>query len=277
MAGTVLTCHGLNAIGKRMALELSLPSSPPARRLIARLSWLGIFLLLLVAGQGCGKYQAKRAFKRGVDAFNRQNYDLAIANFSEVIRLNPDDARAYKIRGNCYGENCGKRGNLYVPKQDYDKAIADENEAIRLNPNFGPAYFLRGLYHDRKNDYDMALADFNEAIRLKPDFWMTYDPLAWLLATCPDANIRNGAKAIEYAKKECEYSLWQTPTYFRTLAVAYAEAGEFDNAVLWQKKYLSDYLKSHPSQNELEPARQRLSLFEQKKPYHEERLAPSAP
>jgi len=67
-------------------------------------------------------------------------------------------------------------------------------------------------------------------------------------------------------------SKWKLPIILDTLAAAYAEAGDFDNAVKWQNKYLeSDYLKSNPSNDTLEKARQRLSLYEQKKPYHEEK------
>ncbi len=127
-----------------------------------------------------------------------------------------------------------------------------------------------------EGDYTKALAVYAEAIRLNPDHVLSYNNLAWLLATCPDANVRNGEKAIEYAKKACELSEWKAPPYLDTLASAYAEAGDFDNAVKWQNRFLeSDYLKSNPSNDTLKQARQRLSLYEQKKPYHEEKPTPS--
>jgi hypothetical protein len=92
------------------------------------------------------------------------------------------------------------------------------------------------------------------------------------LATCPDANVRNGEKAVEYATKACELSDWKTPARFGTLAAAYAEAGDFDDAVKWENKHLeSDYLKSKSSNDTPDKARQRLSLYEQKRPYHEEK------
>ncbi len=334
------------------------PSSPPALRLFARLSWLGVFLLLLLAGLGCGNNQFERALERGQEAGRRRDYDLAIAEFSKAIQLKPDDFRAYYNREYAYynkGEwdkaiaDCSEvtrlkpdyvdayieRGNAYDEKGDsdraiadysdvirlkpddagayfnrglsynrkgnYDKAIADEtlairlepdfveahnargafyndkgfyelalvdcNDAIRLCPNFGEAYYNRGLAYYHRGDYDKAVTSYNEAIRLKPDYEWAYSNLAWLLSVCPDANVRNGAKALEYAKKACELSEWKDSVALSSLAAAYAEAGDFDNAVKWESKYLD----SNPPKDDLEKARQRLSLYEQKKPYHEEK------
>jgi len=248
-----------------MPPEPNLHSRPPVHRLLSSLSWLGSFLLLLLAGQGCGYRQFERAFARGVDAMRGQDYDLAIAAFSEVIQLKPKYTLAYY-----------NRGLVYELKGDWDRAIADYNEAIRRNPGFADAYYGRGLAYRHKGDWGRALADYNEVIRLKPDFAQAYINLSWLLAVCPDANLRNGMKAVGYAKIACKLSGWKIPVYFNALAVAYAEAGNFDDAVKWETKYFeSDYLKSHPSIDTPENARQRLSLFEQKKPYHEENPSPS--
>jgi tetratricopeptide (TPR) repeat protein len=237
----------------------SLHSSPPSQRFFARLSWPGIFLSLLLAAQGCGSNQADKAFERGLEAVRRHDYDVAIVEFSEAIRLNPDYEEAYYNRGHAYGD-----------KGDYDKAIADYNKAIHLNPEDGGAYSSRGHSYFRKGDYGKAATDYGEAIRLNPNNVKAYNGLAWLLAVCPDANVRNGKKAIEYAKKACELSEWKAPAELDTLAAAYAEGGDFDNAVKWENKYL----ESNPPNNAYdtpEKARQRLSLYLQKKPYHEEK------
>lgn len=289
-----------------MAPEPGLNSRPSAQRVFTRLTWLGIFLVLLVAGQGCGnsqsardeaaREQSERAFERGLEAARRDDDDVAIAEFSEAIRLQTNYSMAYYNRANVYGDKgdydkaigdytdairfepdyiaaYNDRGNAYGYKGDWDKAIADENEAIRLNPNFVEAYYARGIFSAHKGVYDKAVGDYTEAIRLKPDFVEAYVNLAWLLAVCPDVNARNGEYAVDYALKACELSAWKDDSILGTLAAACAEAGRFDAAVKWQHKYLeSHYLESNPSNDTLEKARQRLSLYEQKRPYHEEKM-----
>jgi hypothetical protein len=95
---------------------------------------------------------------------------------------------------------------------------------------------------------------------------MAYNGLARIWAVCPEAKVRNGVKAVEYAKKACELTEWNDANDIDTLAAACAEAGNFDDAVKWEHKYLDFPLYSND-----EDATWRLNLYEQKKPYHEEK------
>src|SRR5882724_10035228 len=112
-----------------MASELCQHSSPPVQSIFARLLCLGIFLLLLAAGQGCVNNSSERSFERGLEASRGPDHDLAIADYNEAIRLDPKNAAAYNNRGFAYGQ-----------KGDYDKALADFSEAIRLKPDYAVAY-----------------------------------------------------------------------------------------------------------------------------------------
>ena len=232
------------------------------------------------------------ANERGLEAFERKDYDLAIAEFNEAIRLKPDDGAAYFNLAVLYSSRGERekvivqyseairlkpydfllyycRGIAYDQVGDYDRAIADYHRAILLRTDNEVAFINRGLDYDRTGDHDKAVADYNEAIRLRP--MRAYNGIAWVLAVCADPNIRNGAKAVEYATKACELSGGKFPSFFSTLAAAYAEAGDFDNAVKWQTKYC---VESNLSGDNLENARQRLSLYEQKKPYRVEKPSP---
>lgn len=60
--------------------------------------------------------------------------------------------------------------------------------------------------------------------------------LAWILATCPAAEVRDGAKAVEFALRACALDGWKSGAIIDTLAAAYAEAGNFAEAEKWMLK-----------------------------------------
>ena len=101
--------------------------------------------------------EVRRILDRALADATGGEFDKAIADYTDAIRLDPKCALAY----------CGQ-GIAYWFKGDYDKAIADFTEAIRLDPNYANAYRNRGLAYKSKHDYDKAIADYTEAIRLEP-------------------------------------------------------------------------------------------------------------
>ncbi|MDR1286638.1 MAG: tetratricopeptide repeat protein [Treponema sp.] len=134
---------------------------------------------------------------RGIMFAGRGEYDLAIADFSEAVRLDGEYTAAYGLRGNAYyykgdydnaiadytqairldSEYAGSyilRGNAYHIKGDYDKAISDFNQAIRLNPMDAVVYSLRGNAYSNKGDNDRAIADYDQAIQLDPEYAAAY-------------------------------------------------------------------------------------------------------
>jgi serine/threonine protein kinase/tetratricopeptide (TPR) repeat protein len=92
--------------------------------------------------------------------------------------------------------------------------------------------------------------------------------LAWVMATSPTADLRNGTKAIEYATKACKLREWKDADYVDALAAAYAEAGDFNSAVKWEKEAisLSPEEESAKRYNDFEG---RLELYQSGKPYRE--------
>jgi tetratricopeptide (TPR) repeat protein len=108
---------------------------------------------------------ASAYLNRGFAYDNKGDYDRAIADYGEAIRLHPQFALAYS-----------NRGIVYNRKGNYDRAFADFGEAIRLNPKLPNAYAGRGWAYHGKGDFDRAFADFDEAIRLDPKFPKTYNP-----------------------------------------------------------------------------------------------------
>lgn len=87
------------------------------------------------------------------------DYVRAIADTTQAIALNPQNADAFNNRGNAY--NSG-------PQHDYARAIADYTQAIALNPQDADGFSGRGDAYFGQRDYTRALADFDQAIRLNP-------------------------------------------------------------------------------------------------------------
>jgi len=98
------------------------------------------------------------ARRRGNRYLANEEFDKAITDYTEAIRINPDDARAYHNRGIAYSR-----------KEELDKAIADYTDAIRINPDYATAYHNRGIAYDKVGDVDKAIANLREAIRINPD------------------------------------------------------------------------------------------------------------
>jgi tetratricopeptide (TPR) repeat protein len=88
-------------------------------------------------------------------------------------------------------------------------SIADCSEAIRLNPKHVDAHFNRAIANVTTKEYPNAVADYSQAIRLSPDHASAYCGLAWVLATCPKDELRDGKRAVELATKACELSGWK--------------------------------------------------------------------
>ena len=135
---------------------------------------------------------------------------------------------------------------------------------IRLNPKDAAAYLDRANAWSDQKEYDKARADYREASRLNSKFGRAYWDLAWLLATCPDAKYRDGKQALANAEKAKALSGDNEPGLLDTLAAASAEAGDFANAVKWQKQALQ--LIDVKDRAEFQS---RLELYQAHKPYRE--------
>jgi tetratricopeptide (TPR) repeat protein len=225
-----------------------------------RQSCYAVFLLLpiacSVAGTGQNPGMSEEHVERGEEFAKEGQYDKAIREFTEAIRLDPKNADAYHQRGLAYDQT-----------KDYDKAISDFTEAVRLEAGESDHLRARGAVYEHKKDSANAVSDYNQAIQVEADNDDALDSLAWILATCPKDDVRDGKRAVELAKKACELRKWDDADSLDTLAAAYAETGDFTEAVKWEKKALEFEFAVKKNKKDAEA---RLKLYEAGKPYRDE-------
>lgn len=180
--------------------------------------------------------------------------EQALANFSKVIEMRPD-----------YTDALFNRAEVYFELEQYGEAVNDYSEAIRLQPNEAEFYARRGSANYQLRQLDLALADYDRAVQLAPliaefvvdrgdvfratgqwekaaaayrqaisldkQYGRAYQSAAWLMATCPDARVRDARLATEAAEKAISLDGDGDFVYLDTLAAAYANAVRFDEAV----------------------------------------------
>jgi tetratricopeptide (TPR) repeat protein len=189
---------------------------------------------------------------RGLAEEARGELEQAAADYSTAIRLQPE------------GAGCLLRARVRHRQGRVDDALMDLSEHLRLHPNDAMAYLFRSSLHKEQRDLAAALADLNAAHRAAPDDPQVCNNLAWLLATCADAQLRDGGRAVALARQACRATEWKHPFCLGTLGAALAETGAFDEAIRWQTEALDLYPESEKA-----AGRERLELYRAGQPHRE--------
>jgi len=138
----------------------------------------------------------------------------------EAIRLNPGYPEAHANLG----------VSLAVQGRATD-ALPFFARAVALEPGYGDAWRNYGEALATLGRFREAIPAYQKALESYPDDVRLLSTVAWILATAPDANIRNGTLAIDLAGRAMALSNGSSPDVLDTLAAAYAEAGRFSDAV----------------------------------------------
>jgi tetratricopeptide (TPR) repeat protein len=162
---------------------------------------------------------------RGLAYQGLHQYDKAIVDYSKAIDLGLKNAWLWYWRGNAYNE-----------LHQYEKAIADFSKAIELDPKLALAWNNRGIAYYRLPQSDKAVSDFAKALGLEPKNPLFQNNLAWLLATCPEAKLRDPKRAVELAAAAVKTQPKEAvpvkaqpkeAAYWTTLGVARYRAGDW--------------------------------------------------
>jgi tetratricopeptide (TPR) repeat protein len=150
----------------------------------------------------------------------------------------------------------------------FDEAIRHYEEALQLRPDFADVHYRMALALKRQGNFEAAITHHRKALEHEPQAVPALNALAWMLATCPEASLRNGNEAVELAKQAAQVSGGKHPQILDTLAAAYAESGQFDNAVETTRRALN-LLVGQNNQPLADAIEGRLKLYQTRTAYHE--------
>jgi len=187
----------------------------------------------------------------------QKHYDGAIAEFETVLRLQPNLAAAQN-----------NLANALLAKGLVDAAIGHFESALQLQPNLAEAH--NGLANAllQAGRAAEAVKHYEAALAAMPNHPYLLNNLAWVLATSPDAAVRNGVRAVELAQQAQPASGGKDPAILGTLAAAYAEAGRYSDAVTTARRAL-DLANTQTNASEAETLRARLKLYESGVPFRD--------
>ncbi|MFM7137687.1 MAG: tetratricopeptide repeat protein [Planctomycetota bacterium] len=192
---------------------------------------------------------------RGLIAAEQEDYAAAIRDFRKLAARDPDDAAVI-----------GQLGMLYLAAKQPQEAIRRFTRALEIDGDNFPCWRGRSDAAIAIGDHPAALADLEKALALEPDDSGVLNNLAWLLATSPDDEIRDGKRAIELATEACEGTKWEEAHIISTLAAAYAETGDFEAARNYSKQAVEQAGEDDEVQEQLAAE---LAGYEAGKPWRE--------
>ena len=189
-----------------------------------------------------------------------QRHDEAIGHLEEAIRLRPDLAIAHF-----------RLAELMIDKQLLERAEIHFRNAIRHQADFGPAHFKLASLLMQMGQAQGAIEHFGAVLRTDPSHVPAKNNLAWLLATHPDDDVRDGERALRLASEAVQSTGGTNATLLETLSAAQAEQQLFDAAIITAKRSLK-VAQDAGDPSKADQLQRRLELYDQRQPYRDKSL-----
>jgi tetratricopeptide (TPR) repeat protein len=228
-------------------------------------------LSVILAGQGQMERaidEARRAVELGPENLSAHRllsdclFGLRRDNEAATAARNGLAVFPYEPSLHCVlGQALARKGDLRTATNQFAYALLLGPDGAEVHLNFG-----RALLH--LGDAPNGLRHFQEAVRLAPDSPLALNGLAWLLATYPDAAMRNGPEAVRLAEHACAVASRRNPALLTTLAAAYAEAGRFPEAINAAQEAIS-LARTAGNEAAINRVEYLLGFFQSGRPFHE--------
>ncbi len=166
-------------------------------------------------------------------------------------------------------------GNLYNASDRPRAALKLFNEIYEDDPDYEGLYRSRGDAYLSTGQHAEAVADYERELAKNPDDTGTLNNLAWVLATSPKDDVRNGARSLELGLKAAELTEYKQAHILSTLASGYAETGDFDKAREWIAKAVG-IAEAEQAKN-LDSLKKEAASYEKSEPWRELEVKEEAP
>ncbi len=122
-------------------------------------------------------------------------------------------------------------GDVLMAQGQLDQAARSYEQVVAVAPDVPDAYAGWAAALSRQGRLRQAVEILRRGLARQPNHARLVNDLAWTLATCPDATVRDGAEAVRLVERLGPMTQIDNATLLDTMAAAYAEAGQFDRAV----------------------------------------------
>ncbi|MDA1349078.1 MAG: tetratricopeptide repeat protein [Chloroflexi bacterium] len=180
----------------------------------------------------------------------------AAKHYQEALRLDPRLAHAH------FGY-----GTLLLQSRKFGEAVEHLDQAVEIVPGDFQVHQSLGMALTHLGRYAEAVEHYERAIEIDTGYHQAYDSLARLRAVLGDPRIRDGGEAVRLAEEACAMTGFRNESYVHTLAMAYAAAGRFKEAVTTAEEALG-LARSHGKRQMAEQIASHLALFRQGQAVH---------
>jgi Flp pilus assembly protein TadD len=195
-------------------------------------------------------------YNLGVEMMEKGKLDEAILHFQKAIQTKPDYAEARNHLGVALRQ-AGRVDEAIVQYQELLKFMPG-NESIQVN--LANAFLQKGTV-------DEAILHFQAALQIEPSDVEVQNNLAWLLATSPEAALRDGGKAVPLAVEANNLTDGTNAVILGTLAAAFAESGRFPQAIEAAHRAL-DLAQAQSNARLAAQLEEELRLYQADRPFH---------